>query len=47
MLVGVRPHDAVSFSLAWMLMTTIALVASTIPAAHAARTDLVSVLHSE
>lgn len=47
MLVGVRPHDAVSFLLAWILMTTIALIASTLPAAHAARTDLVSVLHSE
>jgi ABC-type antimicrobial peptide transport system permease subunit len=47
MLVGVQPHDAVSFSLAWILMTLVALVASTIPASQAARTDLVSVLHSE
>ncbi len=47
MLVGVKPHDSVSFSLAWILMTAVALLASTIPAAHAARTDLVSVLHSE
>jgi ABC-type lipoprotein release transport system permease subunit len=47
MLVGVTPHDAVSFSLAWALMTAVALLASTIPAAQAARTDLVSVLHSE
>jgi ABC-type lipoprotein release transport system permease subunit len=47
MLVGVKPHDAISFSLAWMLMTVVALVASTIPASAAARTDLVSVLHSE
>jgi predicted permease len=47
MLVGVKPHDAVSFSLAWILMTLVALVASTIPASQAARTDLVSVLHSE
>jgi ABC-type antimicrobial peptide transport system permease subunit len=47
MLVGVTPHDAVSFSLAWALMTVVALIASTIPAAQAARTDLVSVLHSE
>ena len=47
MLVGVKPHDALSFSLAWILMTAIALLASTIPASHAARTDLVSVLHSE
>ncbi len=47
MLVGVTSHDAVSFSLAWALMTLVALLASTIPAARAARTDLVSVLHSE
>jgi ABC-type antimicrobial peptide transport system permease subunit len=47
MLVGVQPHDALSFSLAWILMTVIALLASTLPAAHAARTDLVSVLRSE
>jgi predicted lysophospholipase L1 biosynthesis ABC-type transport system permease subunit len=44
MLVGVTSHDAVSFSLAWALMTLVALLASTIPAAQAARTDLVSVL---
>jgi len=47
MLVGIQPHDALSFSLAWILMTIVALLASTIPASHAARTDLVSVLHSE
>jgi predicted permease len=47
MLVGVKPHDAVSFSLAWLLMTAVALLASTIPASHAARTDLVSILHAE
>jgi putative ABC transport system permease protein len=47
MLVGVKPHDAISFSLAWILMTIVALVASTIPASAAARTDLVSVLHTE
>jgi ABC-type lipoprotein release transport system permease subunit len=47
MLVGIKPHDALSFSLAWILMTVIALLASTIPASHAARTGLVSVLHSE
>ncbi len=47
MLVGVKPHDAVSFSLAWILMTAVALLASTIPASAAARTDLVSVLHTE
>jgi predicted permease len=47
MLVGIKPHDALSFSLAWILMTVVALLASTIPASHAARTDLVSILHSE
>jgi putative ABC transport system permease protein len=47
MLVGVTGHDPVSFSAAWVLMTAIALLASMIPAAQAARTDLISVLHSE
>jgi predicted permease len=47
MLVGVKPHDAVSLSLAWILMTVVALLASTIPASHAAHTDLISVLHTE
>jgi predicted permease len=47
LLVGVTPHDAVSFSLAWAMMTIVALSASTLPAADAARTDLMSVLHSE
>jgi ABC-type antimicrobial peptide transport system permease subunit len=47
LLVGVTSHDAVSFSLAWALMTAVAVVASVIPAANAAGTDLISVLHSE
>lgn len=47
MLVGVKAHDPVSFSLAWVLMTLIALLGSSLPAVNAARTDLVSVLHSE
>jgi predicted permease len=47
MLVGVTGHDPVSFSAAWAVMTGIALLASLIPAAQAARTDLISVLHSE
>ena len=47
LLVGVTPHDPISFSLAWALMTATALLASTIPAANAARTDLVAVLRSE
>jgi predicted permease len=47
LLVGVTPHDAVSFWMAWALMTIVALIASTLPAADAARTDLLSVLRSE
>ena len=47
LLVGVTPHDAISFWTAWALMTMVALIASTLPAADAARTDLLSVLHSE
>jgi predicted permease len=47
MLVGVRPHDPLSFALAWALMTIIALLASTVPASNAARTDLISVLHTK
>jgi predicted permease len=46
-LVGVTPHDTLSLSLAWALMTFIALVACLIPAAHAARTDLQAVLRRE
>jgi len=47
LLVGVMPHDPLSFSLAWALMTIVALLASAIPASQAASTDLISVLHSE
>lgn len=47
MLVGVTSHDAFSFSLAWALMTVIALFASLTPALNAARTDLLSVLRQE
>jgi putative ABC transport system permease protein len=47
MLVGVKVHDPVSLSLAWALMTLIALVASCVPARNAARTNVISVLHSE
>ena len=46
-LVGITPHDTLSFSLAWVLMTLIALVASVVPALTAARTDLLSVLRQE
>jgi predicted permease len=47
MLVGVKPHDPVSLSLAWALMTVIALLGSSLPAMSASRIDLASVLHSE
>jgi predicted permease len=47
LLVGVTPHDALTLVSAWLLVTITALVASSIPAAAAARTDLLSVLHSE
>jgi hypothetical protein len=46
-LVGVTAHDPFSFVGAWALMTGVALLASSMPAADAARTDLVSVLRSE
>jgi predicted permease len=47
LLVGVTPHDPISFSLAWALMTTVALLASAIPASQAARTNLIAILHSD
>ncbi|WP_213804064.1 ABC transporter permease [Granulicella sp. dw_53] len=47
MLVAVKVHDPVSLSLAWALMTLIALVGSCVPARSAARTNVISVLHSE
>jgi len=46
-LVGVNAHDLASLSLGWALMTLIALLGSGLPAINAARTDLISVLHSE
>lgn len=46
-LVGVTPDDTLSFSLAWALMTVVALFASIVPAVGAARTELLSVLHWE
>ena len=46
-LVGVKVHDPRSLSLAWALMTLIALLGSSFPAMNASRTDVVSVLHSE
>jgi ABC-type antimicrobial peptide transport system permease subunit len=47
MLVGVKVHDPVSLSLAWSLMTLIALVGCCVPARNASRTNVMSVLHSE
>ena len=47
LLVGITSHDGISFSFAWALMTCVAVLASALPAANAARTDLVSVLRSE
>jgi predicted permease len=47
LLVGVSAHDGVSFGVAWGLMIGVGLGASFVPAAHAARTDLNAVLHSE
>lgn len=46
-LVGIKVHDPVSLSLAWALMTLIALLGSGFPAMSASRTDVISVLHSE
>ena len=46
-LFGVTSRDAVSFSIALALMAVAALLASIIPAAQAARTNLVSALRSE
>ena len=47
LLVGITPYDATTFSVAWFLMTTVALFASAIPASQAAHTDPISVLRSE
>jgi predicted lysophospholipase L1 biosynthesis ABC-type transport system permease subunit len=46
-LVGVKVHDPVALSLAWALMTLIALLGSSFPAVNACRTDVVAVLHAE
>jgi predicted permease len=47
MLVGIQVHDPVSLSLAGALMTLVALVGCSLPARNAARTNVISVLHSE
>jgi ABC-type antimicrobial peptide transport system permease subunit len=46
MLVGVKAHDPLSFTLAWTLMSGVALLAGIFPALKAAQTDPISVLHS-
>jgi ABC-type antimicrobial peptide transport system permease subunit len=45
--VDIQVHDPVSLSLAGALMTLIALVGCSLPARNAARTNVISVLHSE
>ncbi len=47
MLVGVTSHDPLSLAAAWFLMTAVALLASLVAATEAARTDMISVLHSD
>ena len=47
MLVGIQVHDPVSLSLAGALMTLIAVLGCSLPARNAARTNVISVLHSE
>jgi ABC-type antimicrobial peptide transport system permease subunit len=47
LLVGVTPHDAISFSFAWSLMTAVALAATLIPARAAMRVEPVVVLRIE
>jgi predicted permease len=46
-LVGVKVHDPVSIAVGWFLMTAIALLASSLPALNASRTDVASVLRAE
>lgn len=46
-LVGVTPHNMLTLASAWALMVVIGLLASIIPAASAARTNLASVLRTE
>jgi predicted permease len=47
LLVGVTPHDTVSFSLAWGLMTVVALAATLIPARSAMNVDPMIALRHE
>jgi predicted permease len=47
LLFGVTPHDPASFTIAWVLMTAVALLASAIPASQAARTNPIAILHSD
>ena len=46
-LVGVTAHDPLTLAVAWAMMTIFALLASSVPAVQASRTDLVSVLRRD
>ncbi len=39
LLYGVKPHDFTTFALSWIILTSIALLASATPALRATRTD--------
>jgi putative ABC transport system permease protein len=47
LLVGITSRDATTFALAWAFMTVVALIASTVAATKAARTDLLAALRNE
>lgn len=47
MLVGVTAHDAMSLSIAWLVMTAVGALASYLPAARASRIDPNALLHAE
>jgi ABC-type antimicrobial peptide transport system permease subunit len=47
MLVGVTAHDAVSLGIAWLVMTTVGIIASYAPAPRAPRIDPNALLHAE
>ena len=47
MLVGVTAHDAMSLSIAWLVMTAVGIIASYVPAARASRIDPNALLHTE
>jgi predicted permease len=47
MLVGVTVHDAISFCVAWLVMTSVGMIASYAPAARASRIDPNALLHAQ